>query len=208
MDKPANKFIAVTYQLYTDDSKEMVEEATVERPFQFITGMSLTLDAFEAELLKLEKDAEFDFQLNKEQAYGDYELAHVIDLDKQMFHVNGHFDSEHIYKDAVVPLQNEDGNRFYGKVLEITDDNVKMDLNHPLAGKTLHFTGKVLETREATQEEIQSLINQLSGGHQCGGDCGNCGGDCEGGDCDCEKDGCEKDGCEGGNCGNGGCGCH
>ena len=59
MDKPANKFIAVTYQLYTDDSKEMVEEATVERPFQFITGMSLTLDAFEAELLKLVDDGTF-----------------------------------------------------------------------------------------------------------------------------------------------------
>ena len=200
MDKPANNYISVTYQLYTDDSKEMVEEATAERPFEFITGMGLTLDAFESKLLELEKDAAFDFQIEKDQAYGDHELSHVIELDKQVFFVNDHFDTEHIFIDAIVPLQNEDGNRFFGKVLEISDNKVKLDLNHPLAGKTLHFSGKVLENREASKEEIQSLINQLNSGHQCNGDCG---GDCEG---DCKGD-CEGD-CEGGEGGCGNCGCH
>ncbi|MDE5947265.1 MAG: peptidylprolyl isomerase, partial [Prevotella sp.] len=130
----------------------------------------------------------------KDEAYGDYEAARVLDLERQMFCINGHFDHDHIYKDAIIPLQNEDGNRFYGRVLEIGTDSVKIDLNHPLAGKTLNFKGCVNESREATNDEIQGMINRLSG-EGCGCGChGGCHGDCGDGDC--------EDGCHGG------CGCH
>ena len=91
-----------------------------------------------------------------------------------MFCVDGRFDQEHIYVDAIIPLQNEDGNHFYGRVVEIGDQQVKVDLNHPLAGETLHFEGTILENREATEQEIQHLIKHLSGG------CGGCGGGCDG----------------------------
>ena len=124
MDKPQNKYIAVAYKLYTAENGEsnLVEEATEERPFQFISGFGVTLDAFEKEIAGLEPGAEFDFELTKDEAYGDYEEAHVLDLDREMFCINGHFDHEHIFKDAVVPLQNADGNRFFGRVLDISDD--------------------------------------------------------------------------------------
>ena len=111
-----------------------------------------------------------------------------------MFCIDGKFDDEHIYVDAIVPLQNQDGNRFMGHVLEISENTVKMDLNHPLAGKELNFVGSVVESREATNGEIQAMINHMTGGGGCGGcgggcngGCGGCGGD---GDCDCEG-GCD-----------------
>ena len=174
-----NKYIAVAYKLYTVDNgeNELVEEATDKEPFQFISGYGITLDAFEKEIAGLEKGAEFDFTLQKDDAYGDYEQEHVLDLDKEIFCINGHFDRERIYKDAIVPLQNEDGNRFLGKVVSVGNDKVRIDLNHPLAGKTLNFKGHVVESREATNEEIQGLINRMSGeGCCCGGhhDDGGC----------------------------------
>ena len=174
-----NKYIAVAYKLYTVDNgeSELVEEATDKEPFQFISGYGITLDAFEKEIAGLEKGAEFDFTLQKDDAYGDYEQEHVLDLDKEIFCINGHFDRERIYKDAIVPLQNEDGNRFLGKVVSVGNDKVRIDLNHPLAGKTLNFKGHVVESREATNEEIQGLINRMSGeGCCCGGhhDDGGC----------------------------------
>ncbi len=189
MDKPVNKYIAVSYKLYTveDGEKHLVEEAKAEHPFQFISGFGVTLDAFERQVASLEKGEEFDFELGKDEAYGDYEDAHVLDLDRDMFCINGHFDHEHIYKDAVVPLQNADGNRFLGRVLDITDSKVKIDLNHPLAGQTLNFRGCVLESREATNEEIQGMLNRLSG-EGCGCGCDHCGGDC------CDGDNCGGDG--------------
>ncbi|MDO4309452.1 MAG: FKBP-type peptidyl-prolyl cis-trans isomerase [Prevotella sp.] len=202
MEKPINKYITVDYQLYTvdGDKTELVEKTTADRPFQFISGFGVTLDAFEKHIVALAKDETFDFTLTKDEAYGDYEAARVLNLERQMFCINGHFDHEHIYKDAIIPLQNEDGNRFYGRVLEIGTDSVKIDLNHPLAGKTLNFKGCVTESREATNDEIQGMINRLSG-EGCGCGCHDgCHGDCGDGDC--------EDGCHGGGCHDGGCGCH
>ena len=189
MDTIGNKFIAVSYKLYTieDGEKELVEETTVGQPFQFLSGFGLTLEAFEEQIAGLEKGAEFDFELTKEEAYGDYEDERVLELDKQIFCINGHFDRERIYPEAIIPLQNEEGNRFMAKVVNITEDKVTVDLNHPLAGCALNFVGTVDESRQATEEEVTAMIRRLSGEgcgcgcHDCGG--GNCGGDC-GGDCD------------------------
>lgn len=182
MENKHNMFVAVSYTLYTVDGekKEKIEEAPASKPFEFITGFGVTLDEFEKQIAQLDKGADFEFQLSKEQAYGDFEQERVLDLDRSIFQINGHFDHENIFEGAVVPLQNEDGNRFYGRVLEIGADKVKMDLNHPLAGKTLCFSGKVIDKREATNQEIQNLVNFLSGEHSCGCGCGcdDCGGDC------------------------------
>lgn len=185
MEEKTNKYIAVAYKLYTNDNgtENMIEEATTERPFQFISGMGLALDDFEKAVVNLQKDEKFDFSLTKEQAYGEYENERVLSLDKEMFCIDGKLDSEHIFIDAIIPLQNENGQRFLGKVLEIGDSKVKVDLNHPLAGKDLHFKGSIIESREATNEEIQGMINHMSGG--CGGHCDGCGGDCGGNEGGC-----------------------
>lgn len=201
MDNKRNKYIAVSYKLYTveDGKSELVEQTSVGKPFQFISGFGITLEEFEKQIAGLQKGDKFDFRLSKEQAYGDYEAARVLELEREIFTINGHFDHEHIYKDAIVPLQNEDGNHFYGRVLEVGVDKVKMDLNHPLAGKELNFKGEVEESRDATEDEIQGLIKRLSG-DGCGCGCDDCGG------------GCGDEGCEGGHHhhdhdGHCGCGC-
>ena len=196
MEKKHNMFMAVSYTLYTVDgeNREKIEEAPTTKPFEFISGFGVTLDDFEKNIVELEPGAQFDFELTKEQAYGDYEEERVLDLDRSIFQINGHFDHENIFVDAIVPLQNEEGNRFYGRVMDITDDKVKMDLNHPLAGKTLNFKGRVLEKREASNQEIQNLVNFLSGEGGCG--CGDCGGGC--GDHEC--DGHHDHGCGCGHC--------
>ena len=188
----------VSYTLYAVDgeNREKIEAAPTTKPFEFISGFGVTLDEFEKNIVELEPGAQFDFELTKEQAYGDYEEERVLDLDRSIFQINGHFDHENIFVDAIVPLQNEEGNRFYGRVMDITDDKVMMDLNHPLAGKTLNFKGRVLEKREASNQEIQNLVNFLSGEGGCGCGCGDCGGGC--GDHEC--DGHHDHGCGCGHC--------
>ena len=185
-----NQFISLSYQLFLDgeDGQEMVEEATAERPFEFISGFGVALDAFESQVVNLEKEDTFDFLIPKEQAYGDYNAEHVLELKRDTFFINGRFDDEHIYPEAIIPLQNEEGQRFYGRVVEIGNENVKVDLNHPLAGETLHFVGRVLENRPATTKEIEQLVKHLTGG--CGGHCGDCNG--------CGEGNCGEGQCDGG----------
>ncbi len=200
MENKPNKYIAVAYKLYTitDGKSELVEEAPADKPFVFISGFGISLEDFESAVENVEKDGDFDFTLTPEQAYGEYVDERVLDLEKEIFSVNGHFDHENIFKDAVVPLQNEDGNHFMGHVLDITDDKVKVDLNHPLAGKTLNFKGNVLDNREATKEEVQNFLNAINGENGCGCGCD----DCEGG-CDNEHEHEHKNGK--GDCGCGHC---
>ncbi len=187
MDTTPNKYITVAYELYTDfdGKRELVEKASVEHPFQFISDLGTTLDAFEAHIKPLREGEKFDFTLSVEEAYGKFEQERVIDVSKDVFKVNGHFDNEHIYPGSVVPLMNADGARFNGTIVEINKDTVTIDLNHPLAGKALNFVGEVTENRDATRDEIQGMLNMLSGEGGCG--CGSCGGGCGDDDCGCNS---------------------
>ncbi len=114
----------------------------------------------------------------------------MIDLPKNIFEIDGKFDSERIKEGNIVPLMTGDGQRVNASVVEIKPDVVVVDLNHPLAGADLIFEGEVIESRTATNEEIQELVKMMSGEGGCGCGCGSCGdGEC-GDDC----------GCEGGHC--------
>lgn len=194
MDSIQHKYIAVAYELYSlsDGESHLTEKTATDQPFDFISGFGLTLEDFEKAVASLPTGKDFDFTLTPEQAYGEYVQERVLDLNKEMFCVDGKLDEEHIYEGAIVPLMNEEGQRFMGQVVEIGNDKVKMDLNHPLAGKSLNFKGTIVENREATEEEIKNLIKHLSGGcGGCGGNCGDsgCNGNCNDGN-DCKEGGC------------------
>lgn len=206
----ANKYITVAYELYVteDGEKDLVEKATSERPFQFISGMGTTLEAFEEQLKDLAAGDKFEFTISSNEAYGEYDQEHVLELPRQIFEIDGHFDSERIYNGNVVPLMDSEGHRINGTVVEVKAETVIMDMNHPLAGNDLTFVGEVLESREATNEEIQGIVNMMSG-EDSGCGCGSC--SCgsdenEAGGCGCgSKEQEEGEGCGcGGNCSCGG----
>ena len=189
-----NKYIAVAYKLYAieDGEKEMIEEATIDRPFQFISEMGTTLPAFENGVKNLAKGEEFSLTLNKEEGYGEYNEEHVIELPKNIFEVDGHFDNEHIFAGNIVPLMDSEGRTLNGTVVEVKDEVVVMDMNHPLAGSEIQFEGFIIENRPATDDEIQGMINMITGaGEGCGCGSDSCGCDSsEDGDCGCGSGGC------------------
>lgn len=190
-----NNILHVAYSLYTvgEDGKEnLVETATKEQPFRFISGMGITLDAFEAQILPLNNGETFDFTLSIDDAYGPFMQEHVVELDKEMFCVDGHFDTTHIFVGNIIPLTNADGMRFQGIVKAITEDKVTVDLNHPLAGNKLRFVGEVVDNKEANDEEVSAFLQMMMGEGGCGCDSCGCGNE--------ESHICNDGGC--------GCGCH
>ena len=180
-----NKYIAVTYKLYAngiDEKPELIEETAEGDPFIFVSALGMTLDAFEAQIVPLKVGDDFDFTLVPADAYGDYEASGKQALPRNVFEINGKLDSRFIYEGAVVPLNSADGARFNGTIVEIGEKTITVDLNHPLAGKSLNFVGTVVESREATNDEVRDALNQITGQ---GGGCGGCsGGSCSSGSCD------------------------
>jgi FKBP-type peptidyl-prolyl cis-trans isomerase SlyD len=71
-----------------------------------------------------------------------------------MFKQDGELIKE-VVVDHVLPLQDQSGQVVPAKVVSINEETVTMDVNHPLADQDLHFTGSVVEIREATKEEVE-----------------------------------------------------
>ncbi|MCD8301755.1 MAG: FKBP-type peptidyl-prolyl cis-trans isomerase [Prevotellaceae bacterium] len=183
-----NRLISVSYELFTqfDGGKWKLEEtAPADEPFQFVSGMGMTLDDFERKLVSLQKGEKFDFTLSPEQAHGEYVAEAVQKLPRSVFEIDGKLHEKYVYEGAVVPLQNSDGERFNGTIKKIEAEEITVDLNHPLAGCALRFTGEVLENRIATTSEVEQAAKSLSC-EGCHGSCGDCEG-CEGCGSDCEK---------------------
>lgn len=180
METANNNYIAVAYKLYTTENgkKKLQEEAPASAPFQFISGLGMVLDNFEAQIAPLKAGDTFDFVIPSENAYGERNEEHVVSLAKDIFCIDGKFDDEHVTVGAILPLMTAEGQHVSGKVAEIGADTVVIDLNHPFAGCDLNFTGKVLESRPATNEELAEAARLLSG-EGCGCGCDHCGGDCD-----------------------------
>ncbi|HBL77448.1 MAG: peptidylprolyl isomerase [Bacteroidetes bacterium GWF2_42_66] len=184
MEIRKNMMVSLTYDLRLDGvDGEIIEQATSEKPLSFVFGAGVMLPKFE-DLLEGKKQGElFEISLPCKDAYGEEDEDAIVDLPKHIFFVDGEFDDEIIKEGNTVPMMSSNGQRMNGIVVEITDDTVKMDFNHPLAGEDLFFNGNVLEVREATDEEISALF---SGGCGCG--CGE--GSCDDGSCSTEGGGC------------------
>jgi FKBP-type peptidyl-prolyl cis-trans isomerase SlyD len=187
MNITANKFVSVSYDLNVGEGeeRELMERATAEHPLKFIYGLGAMLPAFEDRLSGLATGDTFRFSLFPDDAYGEYDEEKVVELPKDLFEVDGRFDSEYVSEGNTLPMMTSDGEQLNGSVLEVKGDTVLMDFNHPLAGETLHFDGKVLEVHEATAEEIAALSAPEQGGCGCGCSC-DCGDDsCDGSESAC-----------------------
>ena len=147
-----NKVVAVSYDLEVDG--KVVESTTPEEPMDYIQGMHMLIPAFEAALEGLEEGAPFAFTVGPENAYGPYDEKQRTDLPKSAFTIQGEIHEELMEVGRVLPMVGRDGNVVYATVLEVKEDAVTMDFNHPMAGKTLTFRGKVVSVRDATEKEL------------------------------------------------------
>ena len=146
--------VSLTYDLYVrqeDGQEALVESATEEQPLTFLYGAGQMLPKFEENLSTLSTGDSYDFKLTAEEGYGVYDEEAVANLPKDMF-----TDTEIPEIGGVLPLQDNEGNRFQGQVVSIAEDAILVDLNHPMAGQELHFKGRILNVRPAVPRGISS----------------------------------------------------
>ena len=161
-----NKYVTLAYELHVgeDEERELMERATEEIPLEFIFGTNSMLQSFEAQLEGKVTGDTFEFTLTPDEAYGDFDDEKIVEIPKSVFEVDGEVDEEMLEEGKTIPMMDTEGNRLLGSVVDVKDDVVSMDFNHPLAGELLHFSGNVLEVRDATAEEIAALFTQDDGG--------------------------------------------
>jgi FKBP-type peptidyl-prolyl cis-trans isomerase SlyD len=162
-----DKVVTLTYELRLhDENGEVIQKVEENRPFVHLFGAGTLLPSFENNLNGLVPGDEFGFHLSAEEAYGDLSNEAIVELDKEIFMIDGKLDEEIVAVGKMVAMQDENGRPLEGTVLDIKDKSVIMDFNHPLAGESLYFSGKIADVREATDEEKSHGHVHGEGGHQ------------------------------------------
>ncbi len=147
-----NSVVGLTYDLHTTNEEGQsvfVEQADEQNPLVFLYGVGMMLPKFEENLAGMQEGNEYGFELSAADGYGEIDPGAYADLPRDMFK-----DMEMPSVGDVIPLQDNNGNRFRAGVTAIHDNTISVDLNHPMAGKNLIFSGKILKVREATADEL------------------------------------------------------
>lgn len=196
-----NQVVSMFYELKDADGN-VLDSNINEKALLFIMGKDQIIPGLESEISKLNKGDKSEVKIKAEDAYGSY------DDKAQQILPSEQFAGLELQKGMTLYGQGEDGNTVQVIVKDFNDKEVTIDFNHPLAGKDLYFNIEISNTREATQEEIDS--GSIAGQ----GCCGDGHGHKEDGECCGGGHGHKHDGdgeCCGGGHGHknngGGCGC-
>ena len=156
MSEITQKVITLDYTLFKDTPEgNMIESTEGKDPLVFLSGAGSMIPEFESNVANLNIGDTFSFPIKSENGYGKRTEEAIIDLPINIFMQDGKL-VDQVVVGNLLPLQDDKGNVLPSTVVSINEETVTMDANHPLAGQDLHFTGSIVEVREATAEEIDS----------------------------------------------------
>jgi FKBP-type peptidyl-prolyl cis-trans isomerase SlyD len=156
MNIQKNHVVTLHYRLHEDhDGGELIEETFGGEPLSFIFGVGMMLPMFEENLENKILGDTFDFTLQPEDAYGEYQDEAVVELSIETFRgADGEIDRTQLVEGTPVNMQDHEGRTYRGVILEPKMESVIVDFNHPMSGRVLHFSGEVVEVRPATDSEL------------------------------------------------------
>lgn len=139
-----NKVVSIQYLLKDEDGKTFQGngEYILE---EYLHGTESIIPGLERALQGMKADQVIEVVVYEDEAYGPREKSLIIEVAIEEFE-----NPESINEGEYIQLF--DGTDAI--VIQKTDDQVIVDANHPLAGKTLFFTVKIIDVREATEEEL------------------------------------------------------
>ncbi len=141
--------VSIHYTL-KDDEGEVMDSSEGREPLAYLHGENNLIPGLESELQGKTAGSRFATVIEPKDAYGEVNDDFIQTLNKQMFQ-----GVEDIQPGMTFIAQGEGGQQRQVRVMEIEGENVTIDANHPMAGKTLHFDVEVVDVREATPQEIE-----------------------------------------------------
>ena len=132
--------VKVHYRGTFNDGQEFDNSQVRGRPINFTVGAGNVIRGFETAVLGMSEGETKSITLAPEQAYGPINPEAVIEVEKERFP-----DDFAFVKDGFVRSTRFDGRPVFGKITEIKDKSVMLDVNHPMAGKELNFEIQLVE---------------------------------------------------------------
>ncbi len=159
--------VTMEYTL-TLESGEQIDQSDPNQPLQFLCGYSQIIPGLEKELIGKNENDSFQVKVPSEEGYGAYQEELIQKIPLEQF-------PEKIELKVGMSFQTRSPQGFpiTFVIKEVEKDSAVVDLNHPLAGKTLIFDVAIKGVREGTPEEIEAINNP-----SCGSDGSSCSSGC------------------------------
>jgi FKBP-type peptidyl-prolyl cis-trans isomerase SlyD len=155
----ANKAVSIDYTL-TNDAGEVIDSSAGGAPLVYLHGAGNIIQGLEKALEGKTAGDELNVTVEPEEAYGEYSAELVSTLSRSMFEGVDELEVGMQFH-ASAP----DGQMQIVTIRDLDGDDVTVDGNHPLAGQRLSFKVKIVDIREASQEEIAHGHVHGEGGH-------------------------------------------
>ena len=128
---------------------EVLDSSDGVGPLQFLAGYDNIVPGLEREMIGMQIGDSKDVVVAPADGYGEFDDEAFMDVPRS------EFPSDMELEEGVeLSVTDEDGKNQYARIESMTDESVRLDFNHPLAGAELHFNVKVIALREPTKEEL------------------------------------------------------
>ncbi len=151
--------VATLNYILKDDEGNIIDSAE-DGSFAYLHGAANIIPGLEHALLGKSAGDEFSIAIKPEQGYGERNEDMTQVVPRNMFDTD-----EDIKVGMQFHAESPDGQPLSVTVTNVSDSEVTVDGNHPLAGVNLNFEIKILEIREATEEELEHGHAHGVGGH-------------------------------------------
>lgn len=147
------------YTVKDDDSSEVIDSSENSDPMTYLHGARNLIPGLERALEGRQAGDEVEVTIEAADAYGERSEDRV--------HKVPHAALEGVDKvePGVTVVANTEQGQVNLVIVDVADDGVTLDANHPLAGRRLRFNVSVEDVREASQEEISHGHAHGPGGH-------------------------------------------
>ncbi len=142
-----NKVVSIDYTV-KDESDNIIDTSEGKEPLAYLHGAGNIIPGLEKALEGKQAGDEFDVEVAPGDGYGEYNPDMVQEVPLEAFQ-----GVDNVEPGMAFTAQGPQG-QVQVVVTKVENDQVTVDANHPLAGKTLTFTGTVREVRDATEEEL------------------------------------------------------
>ena len=144
-----NKVVSLRYTLKNSQG-ELLDQADTARPFVYLHGANNIVVGLENRLAAKKALDTLQAIVPPEEGYGLRNDTLIQEIPRKMFES---MDATMLVAGAQFEAQTDAGVEVI-TIVSVSDETIKIDANHPLAGEILHFDIEILSVREATTDEI------------------------------------------------------
>ncbi len=143
-----NKVVSISYTL-KDDEGNLIDEATRDKPFAFLSGQNQILPKLEEQIGHMLIGSKKNVSISAEDGYGIYDEKSIREVKRADFP-----EKVELKEGMQFVADTGEGKHMPFVIKSVKENQVVIDFNHPLAGVNLSFDIELLNVRDATDEEL------------------------------------------------------